>query len=312
MTVNHTIRRVLDLGILGIGMRGTRRFADYARVDPLKTMRIVNAGWAALADWPKGFRALIDASRIMSPARPGRYGIRKEFGTLPTWLDAKAGEPDIGHLVKEFNRYSSRLSGMSTRAPSVLKYRATSGVDNNVINAAEAASIVGLDHGRLGKLADDHDLWVVAPTGSGAPCLLDARKFALVADRISRSLTKTDAAAILNVSKGAFLDFEERKLLVPTRPGLRILPERIYQAEDVSIMLAALEAKAEFRHRPADCGKLFSANGLARCGATIAEIVQAVLMGKLRPYALDLKELGVSRLLFQQCGFITYFIRGHL
>ncbi len=299
MTVNDTIRRVLDLGVFAIGKRGARRPVGFSRKRPIETMRIMNAGWSVLANWPAGFRALIDALRVEAPGRDGRYGVRKEFGTLPTWLDERAAEPDLAHLVAEFRDYTGRLSALSTRAPSVLRYRATSGLNTEVITDSEAAGIVGLEHSRLSKLADEHDLWVVAPTGSGAPSLLDSRKFALIVERISRTLTKADAAEILNISKGAFQAFQNSRLLRPIRSEVRILPERIYRAEDLSILLDALAAKAEFKTPPEGCGELLTISALARCGATIGEIVQGVFEGKLRPYAIDVKERGLGRFLFK-------------
>jgi hypothetical protein len=292
--VNSIIRFTFALGKIASG-GGRSRPIGVAQKQPELLPAILDAGWKAVANWPVGFRKLMADLRTEAANRPGRWGLKKEFGSLAALIQLLADDPAGQPLLAEFSAFVAAEPDLATRAHDILKKRTDAGNIGNFVTCGQAARLLKMNVERVSALATERDLWLVAPTGSGAASLIKRDKLLELAERIPMATTKTGAAEILNTSKGTFRDIEALGLLVQIPDEERPLPELLYRRADVAGFLAKLEALAPLE---AADGALVTPDTLARNGTVIAEILSAVLHGKLRPAAIDKKARGLHRLLF--------------
>ena len=79
------VRLAFQLGAFSRGSERVGRPIDLLDRHPEAMHLILNEGWAALADWPRGFHALLEQLRGRSAGRRGRYGLRvhpRSYGFL--------------------------------------------------------------------------------------------------------------------------------------------------------------------------------------------------------------------------------------
>ena len=94
LSPGDALRAAFHLGAVALGHHQSPRPILFAHKRPEETVRVLNAGWSALQDWPHGFHRLLARLRAGQEARDGRYGLGKAFGFLTYWLrDAAAAEP---------------------------------------------------------------------------------------------------------------------------------------------------------------------------------------------------------------------------
>ena len=292
--VNSIIRFTFELGKIA-NEGGRSRPIGLAQKHPERLPAILDAGWKAVANWPVGFFRLMVELRTKAASRPGRWGLGKEFGGLAALIQLLADDPAGGPLLDEFSNFVAGEPDLATRAHDIRRKRVDSGQVANFVTCKQAALLLHLSPVRMSDLATRRDLWLVAPTGSGASSLIERDKLVGLAEAISAATDKKGAAEILNTSKGTFRDIEALGLLVPIPTEERLLPELLYRRAEVLGLLAKLEALAPLE---ADCGGLVTPDTLARNGTVIAEILSAVLRGKLRPAGVDEEARGLHRLLF--------------
>ena len=292
--VNSIIRFTFELGKIANG-GGRSRPIGVAHKQPERLPAILNAGWKAIANWPVGFRKLMAELRTKATKRPGRWGLKKEFGGLAALIQLLADDPAGQPLLAEFSAFVAAEPDLATRAHDILQKRTDAGNIGNFVTCVQAARLLKVKTERMSALATERDLWLVAPTGSGAASLIKKDKLLELAERIATATTKTGAAEVLNTSKGTFRDIEGLGLLVPIPDEERPLPELLYRRADVAAFLGRLEAMAP--SKTAD-GALVTPATLARNGTVIAEILSAVLTGKLKLSGVDTGARGLHRLLF--------------
>jgi hypothetical protein len=281
--------------LVGLAARGHRRVArpiGFAEDHPELVPAVLDAGWRVLSDFPRGFHAFLDGLRAGADGRKGRYGLRKQFGRFPDWLFRMSADPAFRLLVDEFADYTGAQPALATRSPVARSRRSEA-----FITATAASDILGLTYERLVEVADRNGLWLVEPTGKGAASLLHAGRFRAFAARLDDALSREGAAEALNLSRTAFRKVVRLLPVVPV--GERALPERPFRRSDLQAFLARLEATAEPNAGFRSCDGLVTADTLARSKVTIADVLSAVLDGKLRPQAIDETERGIPRLLFR-------------
>ena len=295
--VNSIIRFTFELG--KIAKEGARsRPIGLAQKQPERLPAILDAGWKAVANWPFGFHALMVELRTKAANRPGRWGLSKEFGGLASLIQLLADDPAGRPLLDEFTAVAAAEPGLATRAHDIRRKRADSGQAGQSVTCVQAARLLQLSSARMSDLATERDLWLVAPTGSGAASLIGKDKLLELAQRLPAATTKKGAAEILNTSKGTFRDIEAFGLLDPIPASERLLPELLYRRADVHAFLDKLEASASPDANGKACASLVTPDTLARNGSVIAKILLAVLGGELRPARLDKEARGLHRLLF--------------
>ncbi len=296
--VNSIIRFTFDLGNVANEGGGRPRPIGFAQKHPERMPGILDAGWSAIANWPHGFLSLMADLRSRSASRPGRWGLRKEFGGLAVLMESLAGDPAARPLLDEFSAYVAAEPALATRAAGIRRRRSETGQAGQFVTANEAKRILGVTYTRMHELATQHDLWVVPPTGSGASSLIRQQELLALAKRLAGTLTKKGAADLLKTSKGTFRDIEALGLVRSIPEGERLVPERLYEQSAILDFLASLEAAALRSDAPEPRPELVTLDMLARGGINIAEILSAVVAGRLRPQAVDTAAKGLYRLLF--------------
>lgn len=295
--VNSIVRFTFELGKIAYG-EGRSRPVGFARKRPELLPSILDAGWKAIANWPFGFRALMTGLRAKSADRPGRWGLRKEFGSLAVLMQLLADDPAGQPLLDEFSAFVVAETDLATRNHGIGRKRAESGQAGNFVTCVQAARLLRLSSVRMSALATERDLWLVAPTGSGAASLVKKHELLELAGQIPAATTKKGAAEILHTSKGTFRDIEALGLLETIPEAERLLPELLYRRADVQAFLAKLEASAPLEGVCASVDSLVTPDTLARNGTVIAEILSAVLSGRVRPSQVNEEARGLHRLLF--------------
>jgi TniQ len=295
--VNSIIRFTFDLGHVANDGGGRPRPIGFAQKHPELMPGILDAGWKAIANWPQGFRSLMVDLRAKSASRPGRWGLRKEFGGLAVLMETLAGDPAARPLLDEFSAFVAAEPALATRAAGIRKRRSETGQAEQFVTANEAKRILGVTYTRMHELATLHDLWLVPPTGSGASSLIRQQKLLALAKRLAGALTKKGAAEILNTSKGTFRAIEALGLVRSIPEGERLLPERLYEQSAIREFLGSLEAAAAEPDTSGTRHDLVTPDMLARGGINIAEILSAVVAGRIQPQGVDAAAKGLHRLL---------------
>ncbi len=296
--VNSLIRFCFELGCVATGRKGQARPIAFAREHPVLVPEVLDAGWDAIADWPTGFNRLMTDLRAKSGSRRGRWGLKKEFGSLSALVEKLAEDASARPVVDAFSAYVAAEPDLATRARGILRQRSDDQNADRYITASAAKDILEVSYPRFAQMADTFGLWRVAATGKGASSLVDRERLLQLAGSFGGAVTKRGAARLLDVSKGTFRDIEGAGLLRTIPFGQRIAPERLYLKIEVQGLLDRLEAQVAPAPAPVPSATLVTADVLARGGLSIAGILAAILDAKLRPRRIDGGATGVHRLLF--------------
>jgi hypothetical protein len=294
------LRAAFHLGAIASGHHYSPRPIPFARKHSKETVRVLNAGWAALQDWPHGFHRLLDRLRADQEARRGRYGVNKEFGYLPQWLWESAEEPYGAVLGDAFHRYVAEKPDLATRAHEVRRFRSANDLRHRHMTGTEAVAVLGVTYDRLATLAAQHDLYLVPPTGKGAASLMRADRVHALLQQRSGLLTAADVQRRLGVGKITVRKLREAGLLAtvsdPDAPGSirhpvasvegllqdlagRVPPDRPVPKDSVSIATIA-------RRVPIP-------------GYDTTDVIEAIRAGRLAPIGLARKGHGLQRFRFR-------------
>jgi hypothetical protein len=298
--VGQQVFLMFNLGLLVRGHQRVTRPAHLARDNPEEVHLALDAGWPACRDWPSSFKAVLAGRREQAESRGGRYGIRHAFGRLHGWIEWNGDEPFARLLRQTLREYMVGCPEMATRAPDIRKARSEASLQHRHMTLQEAARLLGVANERVRSLAFEHDLYIVSPTGKGAPALLRADLvYRLHAER-SRLLTKADVRRRLGTGKRA-VERLRASGFIPVEPGPETPDIVRYPVEAVDALLEKFAAKIP-------PGAIRSAGmvnvaGVARLvsrqGYTFKDVLMAVDEGRLTPAALDRRKKGFQGILFR-------------
>ena len=306
LSVSDQIQLAFHLGCYARGRKEMVRPTNFARDHADDVHLVLTEGWQLCADWPSAFHELLDRRRSAATSRK-RYGIRKHFGTLRSWLE-RNGEPYALLIGSELTAYIVSHPEFATRAPEIKQTRAAAPVEQRSMTMAEARNVLGVGFETIHALAVTHDLYLVPPTGSGAPALLHtARVHALRSER-ARLLTKEEVRDLLGSGK-ATVDKLRRAGLLPTEPDYTD-PEGVrYPIAGVEALLEDLAGRitpgAKMPKRAVTMATI--ARQVPMPNFNICDIIVAIRAGKIAPVALDMKARGLHRLLFKQAD-VDHFV----
>jgi hypothetical protein len=314
LSPGDALRAAFHLGAVALGHHNSPRPILFARKHPEETVRVLNAGWSALQDWPHGFHRLLARLRADQEVRDGRYGLGKAFGFLTYWLrDAAAAEPYGALLGSEFYRYVAEQPDLATRAHEVRRFRSGADLRHRHMTGTEAADFLGINYERLATLAAERDLYLVPPTGKGAASLMRAdRVHALLRER-SNLLSGSDVQRRLGVGKRTMNKLRNAGLLTtvtdPDAPG-----GICYPVASVDDLLRDIEA-----HVPQDGPKLGDGVSIATItrrvpvpGFDTTDVIEAIRTGRLTPVGVARGSRGIQRFRFRSCDvdrFVTALTR---
>lgn len=90
------------------------RVSSFAKSRRAELPGLMEDGWDALQDWPRGFHAALDHARKRADERGGFYGLRRELGRLPLWVGSLEGQTWAGPLRAAFASYVEARGDLRT------------------------------------------------------------------------------------------------------------------------------------------------------------------------------------------------------
>lgn len=298
--VGGVLRLLHALGCIGLNIP-LRRPLALADADPELAARVVDEGWRALADWPASFHGFLDRLRADAPRRRGRYGLAKQFGRLPAWLNALA-EHAVARAVREsLAAYLSGIPEIPTRARDV-RTRRPAEADAACVTLSDACRLLGTSHRRLRPVAARHGLLVAGSGGQGEPLLLRRSSVRTLAGELAGIADRRRARAILGIGRRAFADIEHAGLLPSPAAGIAAdLHGRacwpVVALETFVARVRSTATRAARANGPvvplAAAARMISGLGLGS-----GTILAAVLDGRLRPVRLSNRGNGLAALGF--------------
>lgn len=290
----HLVRLAFHLGAFARGYVRFGRATEIARRHANEMHLVMEEGWAALADWPHGFHALLRSLRSKAAERRGRYGLRKEFGYLTHWLILFGAEPWCKPVAEEFASFVAGQTDLATKAISLQRYASLEALRHRHMTLGEAARFLGVAPETMSDLAARENLFLVPPSGPGAPSLLRADRIKALRDAKAATLMKQEAERLLAVSRHVLRDLEALGLLPTVPHSERITYQRLYRRSDIERLISRLEAAVlPGSHQLKRTDALPDAGRGVR---TVGALCIALLEGRLRAAAVDQDACGLRRI----------------
>ena len=268
--------------------------------------KVLACGFSIFQNWPENFVEMLDELKSTADERKGRYGVRKQFGRFPDWLNLLADTPGTDVLRKEFARYLVDRPEITTR--STLARIPSVDVDTckRRINFTDAALILGVGVPTLTRLAGKHDLWLTKPSGKGSAAALKADKVyalrgTLDAQAANRqTLQVQEAHEVLGLNRDAFRSVE-RCGIVSRLVGMNDdLSEGVFCQRDITSLVHRAMAMAPQSSEALQATSLRNIVEIARFGgSTTGEVLQAMFDGLIAPKGFDPNAKGLLGLLFE-------------
>lgn len=302
LPVSDQILLVFQLGLMARGHDRVTRTFHFASQRPDELHLILDAGWRACADWPRGFRTILDGRLEQAGGRVGRFGVGLAFGGLYRRIEGAGDAPFARLLRREMADYVVARPDLATRAPDIRLARSAADLRFRHATLGEAMDLLEVGFDRARALADELNLWIVPPSGKGAPALIRADLLHELHAQRSGLLTKADVRQELGVGKKTVDKMREAGLLRAT-PSEEDPAALVYPREGLDGLLRSLEERVpegpRRMPRPA-----VTVAGVARRvslpGYDSTDVVRAVLEGRITPVALSGRARGLQRLLFRE------------
>lgn len=299
------VRLAFQLGAFACGFERVGRPIDVLEHHPETMHLVLDEGWAALADWPRGFHALLERLRARAGGRRGRYGLRKEFGYLTHWLFRFGGEPWVRPVAEAFAVFAATQLDFATTAAGLRRYGSLEALRHRHMTMSEAARFLEVAPETMIELADREGLYLVRSTGQGAPSLLRADLVKQLHATKAATLFKQEAEKALGIGRPALRELTAAGLLPVVPPGERVIHQRIYRVADVEALMASLEAKIPSGRVRREGMVYVSLADAAQPHRSLVQVCQAVLDGSLVPVALQARAKGLGRIMLDRRDILT-------
>lgn len=287
--VAYFLGRALD----GRGLLG--RTDHYLRSQTSDVARIMETGWNALVEWPTGFHRALDQLRSQSADKRGRYGLRKEFGSLSKWLATISGLSWAKPLLAAFAEYLASQSDLRTSAAALRRFGSPEALRSRHMTLNDAADFLGVAGETMISLAEREDLFLVERSGAGAPTLLRADRVHELRTRKEGALLKQEAEKILGIGRKALKDLLDHGLLAQVSSDARVTQQRLIDRAATLGLITNMRGKLQPRASDAPLQRLsWSVSGRR----TITDVCVAVLDGKISPRGINSTVPGIGGLLF--------------
>ena len=310
LSPGDVLRAAFHLGAIACGHHRSPRPIRFVRRHAGEMAGILDAGWAALQEWPQGFHRLLDRLRAGQGARRGRYGVRKEFGFLSHWLWDVASEPYGAVLGNAFHRYVAEQPDLATPAHQVRRFRSADQLRHRHMTGSEAAEALGIGYDRLALLAAAHDLYLVPPTGKGAASLMRADRVHALLQQRSGLLSGVDVQRRLGVGKLTLKKLRDAGMLsvVPDADAAGTVRYPVTSVEGLLQELA--DRVPPDRPVPTDSVTIATiARRVPIPGFDTTDVLQAIRAGRLTPAGVARKGRGLQRFRFRSSD-VDSFITG--
>ena len=309
LTAADCLRLTLQLGAFSDGVEKVGRPTWMLEQHAHRLHQTLYTGWHALTDWPNGFHRLLDGLRTRSKERRGRFGLRKEFGYLSHWLSRMAAEPWCRPLGTAFADYIAEQVDFASTAAGLRRYGSAEALANRHITTNEAARFLDVSVQTMLALAEREDLFLVRPSGAGAPSLLRADKVRALRERKAAMLLKSEAERFLGVTRDTFTALETAGLITGAAPDTRITQQRQYTPERLNDLVRRLETTIAKGGTARSGLRLFPITDAVHIARPTADVCTALLDGRLRASGIDKAAVGLARILVDKAAVLTALTR---
>lgn len=302
LSVGERIFLIFRLGVFALGYERSTRPPVFARQHGDQFHRVLDAGWRICADWPRGFHALLEERRAAAEGRGGRFGVQRAFGSMHRRVEALGDSPHARLMARAIADYVVGCPELATRAPEIRRARTSADPQHRHATVREAMQLLGVGFDRVRELGEERALWIVPPTGKGAPALLRADGLHELYRERSAHLSKRDVCRELGIAKRTVERLREAGFL-PTVPDPDEPDFLAYPREGIEALIRKLEASVPDGKRATPRPAVTIA-GVARRvylpGFDTFDVIRAVLEGRLAPVALSRRAKGLGRFLFRE------------
>lgn len=297
---SEALRLILLLGQIASGVSVRRKPLAFSLGHQGEVHRILDRGWRICADWPHSFHDFLGRLRQRAASHKGRYGLAKQFGSLPQLLWNVRDTPHGKFALDALVAYAASVPDLATRALGVRKRRAEVRHADECITLALAADILKLGHGSLRQFADEHRLIVAGEGGKGGPLLLRRAAVIDIRRQLGALADQDQAWKLLGIAKRTFVDLREAGLIPAPcdTPVSRLKGDRVWAVADLEQWVQRLSGTVQRRIGQRHLTLDQAARKLSNLGIGSARILQAVLNGTLPVAGLAKRGKGLARLRF--------------
>lgn len=258
--------------------------------------RWLDLGYRACLDWPRNFHAFLDRLRTGAGARPGRYGLTKQFGPVVDWALDPNQLGDLGTMLRgAVNAYLGQHASIRSRSGKVPRQ-----TDSGALTLSQAADQLGRSITRVRTVLEGHGLIAAHDgLGRGAPVLIEAAAISMLLRNLDDLVDRDGARTLLGCSGGIATEILDGTLIGRARgPAAELFGRTSWRRSELATLVEALGCHAGAGGVPADPIPLPHALRILRLrGTKPVEVLRAALDGRLGIMAIDHAATGLARII---------------
>ncbi|TPL73238.1 TniQ family protein [Mesorhizobium sp. B2-4-3] len=234
--------------------------------------RIMSEGFAALADFPRSFQALLDRTVEAAEVPQGKFGSRRVYGDeFMTWLVQEEPQKLNGALSREVRDHANRHLTLCRNRPLLNEI-----VSQDFMTITEAAAACGFTSSRMKNILKQHGL-VPHETSLGLPTKLDAQAVLELIEKLRNAVDVEAVEAELGIAPRVLHEIiaEGHLTLLVAGKGVKPLMER----EAAGSLLGRLRGK--LRHGGVPEGSMGIPLAAKSLCMPVAKVITEVLDDRL-------------------------------
>ena len=278
--VGDILTMAFSLGRVALGFEWQARPINLLEREKARIPELMQAGWAALDNWPKGFEALLAARKAKGT---GTRGTAQAFGKLSLQIREWAREPWGGPIGKAFADYTIRQPDLAISSRNMRTYAPGLKLKKTHMSIAEASETLRISPGAVLRLARRRGLFVLEPQGMGVSSLIQVSDIKAMRTYLKGFMLPYDALALLNVGRRLMLELEQAGLIRSLPLEERVLEAKPYLRGEIEAFVAACVGTA-----PVMSAVEAAAKGLTEItrpsapGHELVNVCRALVEGRLK------------------------------
>lgn len=278
--VGEVLTLAFMLGRVALGFERKARPVGLMARERARVPEMMDAGWRALDDWPRGFHALLSARKTKAT---GRRGVKQVFGNLSLQVHGWSREPWGAPIGQVFAEFAASQPDLPLSSKQLKRYAPGAELRETHMSITQAAEVLGISPGAVLSLANRRGLFVLEPQGMGVPSLIKADDVKALATAMHDALLPEEVRKMLGVGWKLVQDLEEAGLIRRVPEERRLMEYKPYLRSEVEAFLAACLGKArKVSARQADEMSLSMITHAKAPGHGVVQICRALLDGQSR------------------------------
>lgn len=299
LAFSEVLRLTITLGHEAMGMERINRLSSFISRERERMPAIIEAGWQALDDWPRGFHRLLEDKRKRASERGGKAGLRKAFGSLSSRIFHWGREPWGAPFAQAFGEYIAAQNDLAVSTHVLKRFINGDALKDRHMSMGEASRALGVSAGTMQRFAENRDLFVVAPNGPGVPSMIRADTVRRMQDEMRDFMLPDEARQALNVGPTVFVKLEDAGVINRVPEAERVLESRPFRRSTIEALAATCRGDApEITKDEARQRGLWRLAGTVTGGRQAPDVVRALAEGRLRAAALVRGETGIRGIRF--------------